>query len=398
MKTKTLLAIETSCDETSVAILKYIEDDTNTRFETLSHITLTQATMHAEYGGVYPNMARREHQINIVAVIAEALDKAGLLEQSTMPSADLPYLNYLEREPDVRPSLTDFVVCHPQPAINAIAVTTGPGLEPALWVGVNVARALADHWNIPVIPVNHMEGHILSVLAHSDWFHMPEIPLPSMALLISGGHTELVHINGVGDYTKLGQTRDDAIGEAFDKVARMMNLPYPGGPHISKLAAEYRLLNNDAAIISATDAPAIKLPRPMIHSGDLDFSFSGIKTATRYLIESLPKPLSPDIMMAIAHEFETAVTDVIVYKTKQAIMHHGIQSLIVAGGVSASAYIRSELTQLCESLSIPIFLPTGILAMDNALMIGIAGVLKLCDPTYTIPDITTIRADGNWSL
>jgi N6-L-threonylcarbamoyladenine synthase len=159
---KIILAIETSCDETSIAVLKSTQSDSIVSFETLSHITLTQATMHAEYGGVYPNMARREHQANIVALIAEALDKAGLLDPSTAPPPDLPYLNYLEREEDVRPSLTDFVVSHPQPIIDAITVTTGPGLEPALWVGVNVARALADYWNLPLVPVNHMEGHILS--------------------------------------------------------------------------------------------------------------------------------------------------------------------------------------------------------------------------------------------
>lgn len=426
--TKTILAIETSCDETSVAVLESTADNGTVSFRTLSHITLTQATMHAEYGGVYPNMARREHQLNITSIIAEALQKAGVLGVRKDTADNIQSLNYLNREELVLAPLTDFATHHDKPAIDVIAVTTGPGLEPALWVGVNTARALADYWQIPLIPVNHMEGHILSVLARGESFEIPSIPLPALALLISGGHTELVQIDSIGTYTKIGQTRDDAIGEAFDKVARLMGLPYPGGPHISRLAAEHEqqisgsslwLEGGQEGVAMYSKAPRlttspqppssqkgellagnpeIKLPRPMMHSGDLDFSFSGIKTAVRYLVESLPKPLSEETKQVIAHEFETAVTEVIVHKTKKAITEYGLQSLIVAGGVAANTRIRTELTKLCKKLDIQIFLPEGVLAMDNALMIAIAGALKLNDPEFTPPNLDNVVANGNWSL
>ncbi len=383
----TILAIETSCDETSVAVLRVNKFPDTTEFQTLSHLTLSQATMHAEYGGVYPTMARRDHQVNITALVAECLDIAGLLHTSNERPSDLPRLNYLDREELVRPALTDFVVSHDQPEIDAIAVTVGPGLEPALWVGVSTARALADFWRVPLIPVNHMEGHMLSVIAHGDTFALPHIELPALALLISGAHTEFVEISSVGNYKKIGQTRDDAIGEAFDKVARLMGFAYPGGPKIEALDNEYK---------AAPTTYDFVLPRPMMYSQDFDFSFSGIKTAVRYLIESLPKPLDEATKRAIAHEFTTAVTEVLVYKTRKAIEEYGCQSLMIGGGVAASTHICSELSHLCESLSVAIYLPNRAMAMDNALMIGVAGALKLLDPQYDIPSVESIQAFGNW--
>jgi len=392
---KTLLAIETSCDETSIAIIRAERLNEVLQFKILSHLILSQAEMHTEYGGVYPNLARREHQNNIISLIAEALDKAELLSPNINDiKIDPSSLIFLDKEKLVIPAMIDFLASHGQPDIDAIAVTSGPGLEPALWVGINVAKTLANYWNIPLLPINHMEGHIYSVFANGNTFSIPSLNYKALALLISGGHTELVLINNLGEYQKIGQTRDDAVGEAFDKVARLLSLSYPGGPAISKLALQYNSNNCPSEDFSNK----IVLPRPMLHSPDYDFSFAGLKTAVLYLINSLPKPLSEQTKSHIAHEFESAVVEVLTKKTQKAIDEYGINTLIVAGGVANNTKIRESIGALCQKMQIKILLPTKELSMDNALMISLPAMVKFFDPNFIPIEIESIKANGNWSL
>ena len=370
---KTYLAIETSCDETSVAIVRYTTRDIGQDFTVLAHTTLTQIDIHQPYGGVYPNIARREHEMNITAVLAQTLHKASLLQRTELSESEIFRItticnDLLARESIGLPIVLDFLTTHSTPAIDGIIVTTGPGLAPALWVGVNVANTLGAVWNIPVLPANHMEGHIFSVFARGEIFTIPHVSFPTLALLISGGHTEIVLMKDWFDYTKIGQTVDDAIGEAFDKSARLMGLPYPGGVYINKLSTEW---TPEISLLHP-----ITFPRPMLHSPDYNFSFSGIKTAVKYHIDTLAKPLTEIQKISIAYEFQTAVTEVLIKKVSKAMKEYGIQTLIVGGGVIANSYIRSELEILCEKESIQIYLPEHSLSMDNALMIAIVGALQ----------------------
>ena len=280
-----------------------------------------------------------------------------------------------------------------KPNIDYISVTAGPGLEPALWVGISFARALGVAWNIPVIPANHMEGHIVSPLLSihpSASGHSPQgenpVVFPALALLISGGHTELVLIKNWLDYTVIGRTRDDAVGEAFDKVARLLSLPYPGGPHVSKLAEEARV---------AHTTPSVKLPRPMLKTKDFDFSFSGIKTAVLYSVQK-QIPLSEEIKKEYALEFENAVTEVLVAKTKRALDEYTIKTLILGGGVVANTYIRKEFQKMVDEFGgVKLLIPAIKDSTDNAVMIAAAGYLHILAGTK-LPD--NFVAKGNLSF
>lgn len=379
-----ILSIETSCDETAIAIVSKPDTDAAPTSITIeANIVLSQAKKHAEYGGVFPALAKREHAANLVPVLTEALKQANLLTPGVTNLPDMADMN--EREPEMAAALTEFLNNHSAPAIDAVAVTRGPGLEPALWVGINLAKALAEAWNKPIIAVNHMEGHVLSSLLDSADLGQHSLispELPALALLVSGGHTELVSIPDWGTYEKIGQTKDDAAGEAFDKVARLLDLPYPGGPEVSKLAA------------TGESRDDISLPRPMLTSGDFDFSFSGLKTAVRYLVRDLTEAGTWDdaTKTAVALEFEQAVTQVLVKKTIKAAEHVGAASILVAGGVSANRRLRSELEKAAADASLQLVIPPLSLATDNALMIGLAA---LFNPT---PISTEIRAEGNWSI
>jgi N6-L-threonylcarbamoyladenine synthase len=244
-------------------------------------------------------------------------------------------------------------------------------------------------WNIPLLPVNHMEGHIASVLLAQQ-----VTTFPLLSLLISGGHTELLVSNAWGDYNKIGQTLDDAVGEAYDKVARMIDLPYPGGPEISKLAEQAR---TNAIEVSS----AISLPRPMLHSKDYNFSFSGLKTAVLYLVKDLKEKSETQVITALqkqqlALEFETAVTDVLVKKVTNAITEYGIQSVIVGGGVIANTHIRNTLQETAQKEGVKLYVPEQALSTDNAVMIAMAGYLEQFRNTPTVnPNIV---ARGNLSL
>ncbi|MDE1945331.1 MAG: hypothetical protein KGI03_03615, partial [Patescibacteria group bacterium] len=349
-----ILAIETSCDETAIAIVEAEGDEQSATFRILGNALLSQVELHKPYGGVYPNLAKREHAKNLVPILEAALEEAELLREDRQElSAERhdEITRLLEREPGLSEAFLAFAAECERPAIDAIAVTAGPGLEPALWVGVNFAKALAVAWGLPILAVNHMEGHIFAALAESDGdaLRIGDIDLPVLALLISGGHTELVLMREFLRYELIGQTRDDAVGEAFDKVARLMGLPYPGGPEISKLAETLRrdrptrrrlVTGTEGAEEEGGEAQRIaKLPRPMLHEPTCDFSFSGLKTAVRVLLANAPS-LDDASKEALAREFEDAVTDVLWAKTARALEATGAPTLAIGGGVSANAHTR----------------------------------------------------------
>ncbi|MSR87994.1 MAG: tRNA (adenosine(37)-N6)-threonylcarbamoyltransferase complex transferase subunit TsaD [Candidatus Zambryskibacteria bacterium] len=350
-----ILSIETSCDETAVSILEIDGDLAKPKIKVLGNTLLSQAVLHEQYGGVYPNLAKREHQKNLPILLEQTLKQAHL--EVGLPSVDF------------------------------IAVTAGPGLEPALWVGITFAEELGRKWNKPVVPVNHMEGHVFSVLYNAD----KPLELPALALLISGGHTELVHIRDFGDYEIIGRTLDDAVGEAFDKVARMLGLSYPGGPIISKLAQEARTekLESD-----------LKFPRPMINSGNLNFSFSGLKTAVLYKLRD-EKREDDEFKRMVAREFEDAVTDVLVEKTRRALssLDTPIKTLIIAGGVSANTFISLAFAKLASEFpTLTLRLPTRELTTDNAIMIGIAAYVRVKSEPKILNDNSALIAKGNLSI
>lgn len=321
-----ILGIETSCDETALALLE-VKGDTYRVIDSVIH---SQIDLHKKYGGVFPMLAKREHQKKL-PILYKAL---------------------LEKNPVT---------------IDRVAVTSGPGLEPALWTGIVFAQSLG----FPIVPVNHMEGHIFGSLIDQENHKLLPVEFPALCLLISGGHTELVLIEKYGSYKILGKTRDDAVGEAYDKVARMLGVSYPGGPEISKRAQVQREQNI---------TPDITLPRPMIHSKDLDFSFAGLKTSVLYALRERKE------IVGLEREFEQAVTDVLVSKTQDAIERNNPKSLIIGGGVSANKYILDSL----KALGIPTYTPGKQLSGDNAVMIALAGAFGGIK--------TEIKAEGNLSL
>ena len=388
-----ILSIETSCDETAVSIITANGDFPLATYEVIGNALFSQIALHAPYGGVFPTLAKREHAKALVPLMQKALAEAELLVDGSHNAtktqiADITVL--LEREPELAETLTAFMDSYNDPEIDLIAVTVGPGLEPALWVGVNFAKVLAEVWNKKVVAVNHMEGHVLaSVYDVVEDNQLAQINFPAIALLISGGHTELLLMKNWGQYEKIGQTRDDALGEAFDKVARLMGISYPGGPKLSKLAA----LGRKAKL------PPFKenLPRPMIHSNDLDFSFSGLKTAVRYAVKG--KELTETNKQSLARDFEDAVTDVLIKKASAAVTEHNAQSLIVGGGVSANTYIRTELNRhfLTEHPSCELYFPTPGLSTDNSIMIALAGHAHASNASNAAA-ARLFKAEGNRSI
>jgi N6-L-threonylcarbamoyladenine synthase len=389
-----LLAIETSCDETAISIVKRARGK-NVRFEILSHKVLSQIDLHAQYGGVFPALAKREHAKALTQLLAECLAEADLLVERTntyhIPNTDRKKLEgLLEREPEMLSAMKVLFEGIQKPLIDAIAVTQGPGLEPALWVGINAALALHMVWDIPLYPINHMEGHIVAGLLTKGEDSVYEISLPEFpacALLISGGHTEIVRIPKLHSYKVIGKTVDDAVGEAFDKAARMLELPYPGGPHISRLAEHAR---KEGTIVDED----LRLPRPMLRSGDLNMSCSGLKTAVLTRTKKR-EPMSDTTKKMLALEFENAITDVLVAKVKQAIYETRAMTLIVGGGVSANTHIRFALKNLAESEGFSLFVPDKDLSTDNGLMIAATGLLHIA---YGIEPKVKLKANGSWSI
>ncbi len=389
-----ILSIETSCDETAVSIVKADGQFPDASYEVLGDALHSQVDLHAEYGGVFPMLAKREHAKKLIPMLTKALTEADLLheEESVLTQAQVEMLHELlihESESGMIEELITFFQTYEKPDVELIAVTSGPGLEPALWVGVNFAKALSEVWNIHVVPVNHMEGHVLATIFDVEEDNkLAQVSFPAVSLLISGGHTELLRMDDWKTYDKIGQTKDDAIGEAFDKVARMMGLPYPGGPEISRLAKLARAANLP---------PFAELPRPMLHSKDLDFSFSGLKTAVRYAIDG--KELGETDMEALARDFEDAATEVLIKKTKDALDESGAQTLIIGGGVSANQHIRNCFhSELLESHpDVEIYFPNPGLSTDNSVMIALSGHART-DRAANPAAAKLIKADGNRNI
>jgi len=308
-----VLGIETSCDETGIALY-------DTESGLLSHALYSQVKMHEEYGGVVPELASRDHIRRVLPLTRQVLDQAGL-------------------------QLSD---------LSAIAYTEGPGLAGALLVGASIAASLGFALKLPIVGVHHLEGHLLAPLLE------PEPPaFPFVALLVSGGHTQLMRVDGVGQYQLLGETLDDAAGEAFDKSAKLMGLGYPGGPALAKLAQTGQI-------------GQYKLPRPMLTSGDLNFSFSGLKTAVMLVAKQAELNYAN-----LAAEVQEAITDVLAAKAIAALKQTGLTRLIVAGGVGANARLRERLSQAVPALGAAVYYPKLEFCTDNGAMIAFAGAMRL---------------------
>ncbi len=313
-----VLGIESSCDETGIALY-------DSAAGLLSHALYSQVAMHAEYGGVVPELASRDHIRRVVPLLRETLIKAGR-------------------------KLDD---------VDAVAYTRGPGLAGALLVGCAFAEALAVALDKPTIPVHHLEGHLLSPLLSSD---PPTFPF--VALLVSGGHTQLMRVEGVGRYEMLGETLDDAAGEAFDKSGKLLGLPYPGGALLSKLAEQGR-------------PEVYMLPRPMLHSGDLNFSFSGLKTAVLMLVREQGETLTAEFKANAARAFQEAMVEVLLKKSLKALKQNGLKRLVVAGGVGANKQLRSTLNSEAKRKGFRVHYPELDFCTDNGAMIALAGCLRL---------------------
>jgi N6-L-threonylcarbamoyladenine synthase len=315
-----VLGLETSCDETGVALY-------DTERGLLGHALFSQVDIHVEYGGVVPELASRDHVRKTLPLVSEVLSQAG---------------------------------CAPSD-IDAVAYTAGPGLVGALMVGATLARSLAWGWGVPALGVHHMEGHLLAPMLEEE---RPVFPF--VALLVSGGHTQLVRVDGIGRYGMLGESVDDAAGEAFDKVAKMLGLPYPGGPHIARLAER-------------GDPGRFDFPRPMINRPGLDFSFSGLKTYTLTTVAecSAGGGLSDTDRADIARAFEEAAVDTLVIKCRRALTQERLKTLVIAGGVSANRRLRSRLETALAADGARVFYPAPVFCTDNGAMIAYAGAQRL---------------------
>jgi len=352
-----ILAIETSCDETSVAVI----NEENFCIDILSNIVFSQIRTHQKWGGVVPNLAKREHQRNLVPVLEAALKKARLINKnktegiSKFQEAEIEKI--LERDPELLKHATKFLSTYKKPKVDAIAVTVGPGLEPALWVGVNLARVLGYFWNIRIITVNHVEAHIAA-----NWLSSKKSKgiSPAICLVVSGGHTQLILMKNFGEYKILGETRDDAAGECFDKTAKILGLGYPGGPIVAEYAKQ------------AAGKEKIELPRPMIYTKDYDFSFSGLKTAVLYKHQKT-KVKNKEYLQEMCKEVQQAIIDVLIYKTIKAAKNFKAKSIILGGGVVANYELRKQLAEKIkkEIPHIAYIVPEIKYCTDNAAMIGL---------------------------
>ena len=341
-----VLGIETSCDETGLAI---VEVSGNNSFEIKGQALYSQIAMHQNYGGVVPELASRDHIKRIIPLINQVVKDSG---------ADLQ-------------------------SIDAIAYTQGPGLAGALLVGTSVAKALGMALGIPTIGIHHLEGHLLSPLLGQK----NPLEFPFIALLVSGGHTQLMLVKGLGQYIILGETLDDAAGEAFDKTAKLLGLPYPGGPQVSALA-------------ESGQSERFNFPRPMLHSKDLEFSFAGLKTAVLTQVKKLggTENLEPSAKADIAASFVAAITEVITEKCIAALKTHEQQHLIVAGGVGANVQLRERLNHACELIGAKVHYPPLHLCTDNGAMIAFAGAMRLAQNPSLATSSRSFDVRPRWPL
>jgi N6-L-threonylcarbamoyladenine synthase len=336
---KPVLGVETSCDETGVALLRW--DPQQPGRGLLSHALFSQIALHAEYGGVVPELASRDHVRKLVPLVRQALKDAGLAP------ADL----------------------------GGVAYTAGPGLVGALLVGASAARAMAWALGVPAIGVHHMEGHLLAPLLEDD----PPEP-PFVALLVSGGHSMLVEVKAIGDYTILGDTLDDAAGEAFDKTAKLMGLPYPGGPALARLAEQ--------------GTPGrFRFSRPMVDRPGLDFSFSGLKTQVLLAWQASDK--TAQTRADIARAFEEAIVDTLAIKCRRALEASGARRLVIAGGVGANKRLREQLADAAAKDGFRVYFPRLAFCTDNGAMIALAGAIRLASGQH---QDATIQVHPRWSL
>ena len=334
-----VLGIETSCDETGVALY-------DTERGLLADALYSQVEIHAEWGGVIPELASRDHIRKTIPLVREVIAEAGIKDSQ----------------------------------IEGVAYTAGPGLIGALLVGASIGRSLAMGWGVPAVGVHHMEGHLLAPMLENE---PPEFPF--VALLVSGGHTQLVRVEGIGRYKMLGESLDDAAGEAFDKVGKMLGLPYPGGPHVAKLA-------------QSGTAGRYKFPRPMTNRPGLDFSFSGLKTFVRNTIaDELAKSgeLDEQTRADVAFAFEEAVVNTLAIKCRRALEHTGLKSVVIAGGVSANLRLREVLEQSLAKQGGKLFYARPELCTDNGAMIAYAGAQRLL--AGQAEDLA-IKAQPRWNL
>lgn len=332
-ETMIVLGIESSCDETSVAVVK----DGKT---VLSNVVLSQIDIHKAYGGVVPEIASREHVKGITWVFDQAISKANIHYED----------------------------------VNLIAVTEGPGLIGSLLIGVSAAKVIALNYHIPMIGVHHIAGHIYANNLERD------IEFPALALVVSGGHTELILMEGHFDFKKLGETQDDAVGEAYDKVARVLNLPYPGGPQVDKLSAQ--------------GIDQFHFPRPMIDSNDFNFSFSGLKSHVINLHHNMTQRNETIVEADFCRSFQEAVTDVLVAKTKRAAETYNVKQIIVAGGVAANRGLRAKMVERIKEY--PVYFPSMQYCTDNAAMIAAAGYFKYLQSP--VSDTLYLNADSRLKL
>jgi len=341
-----ILGIETSCDETGIAI--YDDGKGDLPEGIVAHRLYSQIAVHADYGGVVPELASRDHVRKTIPLIKEVLSDANLTPQD----------------------------------LDGVAYTAGPGLVGALLVGCSIGRSLAYGWNLPAVPVHHMEGHLLAPMLEEN---APQFPF--VALLVSGGHTMLVRVDGIGQYQLLGESVDDAAGEAFDKTAKLLGLDYPGGPVLAKMAEK-------------GTAGRFKFPRPMTNKPGLNFSFSGLKTSTAITIhkeitEQLTAEQKAQTQADIAYAFQDAVIDTIAIKCRRALDHTGLNRLVIAGGVSANTELRKKLKQVMDTLKGEVFYPRAEFCTDNGAMIAYAGLQRLKAGGQ---DDLTFKAKPRWPL
>ncbi|MBR6976316.1 MAG: tRNA (adenosine(37)-N6)-threonylcarbamoyltransferase complex transferase subunit TsaD [Ottowia sp.] len=339
-----VLGIESSCDETGVALVRAPADGGVPQL--LAHALHSQVAMHADYGVVVPELASRDHIRHVLPLTSKALAQAGC-------------------------TLLD---------VDAVAFTRGPGLAGALLVGAGVACALAAALDVPVLGVHHLEGHLLSPFLSAD---APEFPF--VALLVSGGHTQLMRVEGVGQYELLGESIDDAAGEAFDKSAKLIGLSYPGGPELARLA-------------EFGDARVFNFPRPLLHSGNLDFSFAGLKTAVLTQVKKLLEPLDEQVRADLAASVQAAIVEVLVKKSLSALRQTRLKRLVVAGGVSANRALREQMNAACKARGVRVHYPELELCTDNGAMIAMAAAMRIQAGVEVPQKDYSFDVRARWSL